>query len=124
VTPSLDPEEARTLLHEERARLQMIRNALLEQGDGASAEDAVVELPDMGHLAPDGENDAFDPIDDGAILDHLDARLLDVDRALERLETGVFGTCEACGRAIDADRLRARPAARFCVEHTAAGTPA
>jgi DnaK suppressor protein len=121
MTPSLDSDEARSLLQEERARLQMIRIALVQQGDGASPPDSVVELPDV---APDVDGDSFDPDDDGAILDHLDARLLDVDRALERLEAGAFGTCEACGRAIDADRLRARPAARFCVEHSAAGMPA
>jgi DnaK suppressor protein len=116
MTPSVDHEEARSLLQEERARLQAIRIALVEQGVDGSPEETLLELPD---LAPDTP---FAPNEDGAILDHLDARLLDVDRALERLEAGAFGTCEACGRAIDADRLRARPAARFCVEHNAAGT--
>jgi hypothetical protein len=112
--PSVEPDEARTLLHEERARLQQIRVAL-EQGNGPSSPDAVIELPDVDTDAPNADLDLVDG--DGTVLDHVDARLADVDRALERLETGEFGTCEACGRAIDADRLRARPAARFCVEH-------
>lgn len=120
--PSLERDEARALLHEERARLQQIRVAL-EHGDGPSSPDAVVELQDVDEGAPDAD---LGPVDgDGAILDHVDARLADVDRAIERLERGEFGTCETCGRAIDADRLRARPAARFCVEHAhAAETPA
>jgi DnaK suppressor protein len=122
MTPSLGRDEARRLLQEERARLQMMRVAL-EQSDGASPENTIVELPDADPLAPDAGTEPFDMDDDGAILDHLDARLSDVDRALERLEAGEFGTCEACGRSIDPDRLRARPAARYCVEHAhAAGS--
>jgi RNA polymerase-binding transcription factor DksA len=120
--PSLERDEARTLLQEEQARLQQIRVAL-EHGDGPSSPDAVIELQDVDERAPDTGLDLVDG--DDAILEHVDARIADVDRALERLEMGEFGTCEACGRAIDADRLRARPAARFCIEHArAAETPA
>ena len=119
--PSLERDEARTLLQEERARLQQIR-VVLEHGDGPSSPDAVIELQDV-HERADADLSLVDG--DGAILEHVDARLADVDRAIERLERGEFGTCETCGRAIDADRLRARPAARFCVEHAhAAETPA
>jgi DnaK suppressor protein len=122
VRPSLERDEARTLLQEERARLQQIRVAL-EHGDGPSSPDAVIELQDVDERAPDADLGLVDG--DGAILEHVDARLADVDRAIERLEKGEFGTCETCGRAIDADRLRARPAARFCVEHAhSAGKPA
>jgi hypothetical protein len=100
MTPSLEREEARTLLQEERARLQQIRVAL-EHGDGPSSPGAVIELQDVHERTPDA------------------------DLSLVRLEGGEFGTCETCGRAIDADRLRARPAARFCVEHAhSAETPA
>lgn len=118
--PSLERDEARTLLQEERARLQQIRVAL-EHGDGPSSTDAVIELQDVQERASDADLDLVD----GAILEHVDTRLADVDRAIERLERGEFGTCETCGRPIDADRLRARPAARFCVEHAhSAETPA
>jgi RNA polymerase-binding transcription factor DksA len=41
--------------------------------------------------------------------------LADVARALERLERGEYGTCEACGQPIGDARLAARPAARLCL---------
>jgi hypothetical protein len=42
-----------------------------------------------------------------------------VTDAMERVDRGVFGLCEACHREIPDDRLEAVPATRFCVEHEA-----
>jgi DnaK suppressor protein len=40
----------------------------------------------------------------------------EIDAALQRIADGRYGTCAACGRAIAVKRLRALPAARFCLE--------
>ncbi|HEU4386119.1 MAG TPA: RNA polymerase-binding protein DksA [Anaeromyxobacteraceae bacterium] len=46
-----------------------------------------------------------------------DRRLIGkIQQALERLEAGTFGVCEACGGPISAARLRARPVATFCID--------
>jgi DnaK suppressor protein len=37
--------------------------------------------------------------------------------ALQRLEDGTYGRCEACGVAIEPARLEAMPATRFCISH-------
>ncbi|MGH2785575.1 MAG: TraR/DksA C4-type zinc finger protein [Actinomycetota bacterium] len=42
------------------------------------------------------------------------AALEDVDRALQMLDAGTYGLCEACGQPIAPERLDANPAARFC----------
>jgi RNA polymerase-binding transcription factor DksA len=41
--------------------------------------------------------------------------LQEVDAALERLNAGNYGLCQACGKPIGAARLEAMPAARFCI---------
>jgi DnaK suppressor protein len=41
--------------------------------------------------------------------------LTEVRAALTRLETGTFGRCERCGRAIGQPRLKAVPYARHCI---------
>jgi DnaK suppressor protein len=46
----------------------------------------------------------------GAARAELDA----IDAAQARLEGGVFGACEACGRSISVKRLRQAPTARHC----------
>jgi len=53
-------------------------------------------------------------------VDHL-ARLLDeVDAALERMDQGVFGLCEACHEPVESERLLADPLMRFCLAHLTA----
>ncbi len=43
--------------------------------------------------------------------------LAEVGEAIGRLEAGNYGTCEECGVAIEAARLEAMPATRFCIHH-------
>ena len=50
------------------------------------------------------------------------AAVLDgVDRALERLSDGTYGSCEACGAPITGPDLAADPARRMCEQHLALG---
>ncbi|WP_093886724.1 TraR/DksA family transcriptional regulator [Streptosporangium canum] len=48
-------------------------------------------------------------------------RLDELDQTFERLRQEAYGVCESCGRPVAVERLRARPAARTCIE-CAAGT--
>jgi DnaK suppressor protein len=46
------------------------------------------------------------------------ATVLDgVDRALERMSTGTYGTCEACGAGILPADLERDPTRRHCEQH-------
>lgn len=47
----------------------------------------------------------------------LESRLLQVNKALERLNEGRYGICTACKKEIPLERLRANPAAEAHVEH-------
>jgi len=53
------------------------------------------------------------------LLARLEARdrkvLEEIDAAEVRLSAGTFGVCEACGKPIPFERLRALPVARLCV---------
>ena len=43
--------------------------------------------------------------------------LAEIDAALERIDNGSFGICEACHDTIEADRLQQNPLVRFCLDH-------
>jgi DnaK suppressor protein len=50
------------------------------------------------------------------LLDSVMKNLEDVDRALRRLDEGLYGICITCGREIGEDRLAIRPESVYCVE--------
>ena len=40
----------------------------------------------------------------------------DIEAALRRIEKGDFGSCESCRKKMSAERLRAMPWARYCIQ--------
>lgn len=51
-----------------------------------------------------------------AMREEIDRKLAEVERALERVSNGKYGTCAGCGLMIDTDRLTVDPVAEFCVD--------
>lgn len=49
------------------------------------------------------------------LLNQAEADVVALDAALHRLAAGTYGRCEACGRAIGAERLAANPITQRCV---------
>ena len=49
------------------------------------------------------------------VLANIQARQAQVERALERIDAGTYGSCESCGRAIAPERLEAFPSVTSCV---------
>lgn len=68
------------------------------------------DLADQADVFLDRENNA-------AILADLEVRYDTVLSALARMEKGVYGRCDVCGKTIESDRLEADPAALTCIEH-------
>ena len=110
----MDADEARNLLAEEQTRLSGIRDDLVGLRD-ESQQDAMEELSSYDQHQADVATETFDREKDLTILDNIEGELADVEHALQRLDDGTYGTCEACGKPIDDARLEAMPATRFCV---------
>ena len=64
---------------------------------------------------PEGATSAFERQHLAALIGQAQAKLVDIDAALGRLEKGSYGRCERCGEAIGAERLAARPTAVTCM---------
>jgi RNA polymerase-binding transcription factor DksA len=69
----------------------------------------VQDEADMAERAEDFEEKSIK-------LDNLEARLNDVNKALEQINTSEFGICELCKKQIEEDRMEANPAAHTCKE--------
>lgn len=76
--------------------------------------------PDLNNPTAD-VNDVADSIEafegNSAIEVELEARLLEVDTALARIEADTYGICRICGSKIEDARLHANPAAPTCIAH-------
>ena len=114
----MDNDEARRRLEEERARLVGVRETFDDEHLSDESEgDAVSELSSIDQHQADLGTETFEREKDFSILEQVDAELADVERALQRLDDGTYGTCEVDGKPIPEERLEALPAARFCLEH-------
>ena len=111
----MEADQARDLLAQERERLQGIKTEI----DGArdeSQQDGLEELSSYDQHPADVGTETFEREKDLSILDSVEGELADIEHALQRLDDGTYGTCEACGKPISDDRLEALPATRFCVD--------
>ncbi len=111
----MNSEEARGfkgLLEVERERITSAIASLKENGR-RTVDD---ESGDPGGVGADIASITFDRELDEGLEESAVQSLAQVDRALERIEHGSYGTCERCGKPIGAERLRARPWASLCID--------
>ena len=100
-------------LGEERAAAQAQIEALTREFDEVVSASRASNADDEHD--PEGATIGFERAQLSALLEQSRARLVELDRALERVAAGTYGVCEACGQPIAAGRLEARPTARTCV---------
>lgn len=77
---------------------------------------------DMETMAPTQDDNEFaDKLEEfdehREELPALAARWSEIKHALEKIDTGKYGMCEADGEPIEKDRLEANPSARTCKKH-------
>jgi DnaK suppressor protein len=106
----MDETRAKTLIEEERARVQ----ALLGATSTARADDQA-GANEPGDMTDPAESLIAEGTDD-AVAAELTLRLEALDRAEERLSAGTFGRSIRSGTPIPDDRLEADPAAELTVE--------
>lgn len=107
---SLDP----TLVEEFRARLLAARARLFRTVAATDEELATLESHHPGGPVEDAAREEV-----VTILSRLGDRerreLEEISAAWAKIEDGTFGLCEACGQVVALARLRAVPAARYCL---------
>jgi len=69
----------------------------------------------FGKRVGEGTSEAIGRIERVGQADVLAAKLADVERALEKLDEGTYGVCDACGSPITPERLEAIPWTALCV---------
>src|SRR3989338_2393926 len=111
--------ELKSMLLEEKARLESelshvgFKNPEIEgdwQQEQTDINEPTADINDTASGIEVFENNA-------AIEVELEARLLEVDAALVRMEANNYGVCRVCNNPIEEARLHANPAAATCIAH-------
>ena len=110
-------EELKTLLVNEHDRLVSELKGIAAPHPGIAGEWDTrfpkFEQTETGsHAAQEEEADEVEEYETRLATEgSLETRLLQINRALERMELGAYGVCVVCKKQIPEERLRANPAA-------------
>lgn len=99
-----------------RGTLERTRDELRAELDSlkAAPRDPMAAVS-FGKRVGEGTSQAVERIAQVDAAKNLDAKLHDVERALEKLDEGTYGACDVCGEPIGDERLEAIPWAVRCV---------
>jgi DnaK suppressor protein len=98
----------------DRKRLQASMTRL--QGEAAEHNpETLGESTGRTHLADLG-SETFEQSQNLGLAEQAFRTIIEIDRALERIELGTYGICETCERPIAIERLEAIPSAARCAE--------
>jgi RNA polymerase-binding protein DksA len=106
-----DLEHFRKLLLDRRRRILGTVQGMEEEALKASDQDFSVD-----HMADHG-SDNFEQDFTLALVESERKELVEIERALQRIEHGTYGICEGTGEVIPRPRLEAIPHARYSVEY-------
>ena len=113
---SIDTERFQNLLLEERRRVERAIASLREDHPGRMDEEVEeISATQDNHLA-ETATVTLDREIDYTLEENSTRMLAAIDASLQRIETGTYGTCTNCGRAIPEPRLEAYPWASLCID--------
>ena len=113
---SVDTEHFRSLLLEERERVQKAIASLRDDHPGSLDEEVEeIAATSDNHLA-ETATATLDREIDYTLEENSGQVLTEIDAALQRIEDGTYGTCTNCGQEIPSERLEAYPWASLCID--------
>ena len=111
---AVNVNQFREVLQEERQRVVDAIEYLHKENPGSIEDETDDETTD-NHLA-ETATVTVDREIDYTLEENSENVLLSIDGALERIQSGTYGTCLNCGQLISDDRLAAIPWATHCID--------
>ncbi|HUJ55590.1 MAG TPA: TraR/DksA C4-type zinc finger protein [Gaiellaceae bacterium] len=112
---SIDTQQFRATLLEERQRVEHALAALRDEHPGSLDEEVEEIAATSDNLAETATATLGREID-YTLGENSGEVLAQIDAALDRIETGTYGICAGCGREIPQPRLEAYPWASLCID--------
>lgn len=111
---SLSPDDIKLLESKLRLQRQDVLQAIRQRLHHANGSDELALINHFADVREQAEADLLNDTDIGQLQIEL-GDLHDIDDAIAKSETGIYGICTSCGVPIAARRLRAQPAAQRCL---------
>lgn len=112
---TINTEQFRVVLLEERTRVQAAIENLREETAGSLRDDAGEETAYDNHLA-DTATETYDRELDYTLEENSEHVLEEIEAALRRIDEGTYGICTNRGEQIPEERLEALPWATLCID--------
>jgi RNA polymerase-binding protein DksA len=114
LSTTIDTEQFRTQLQEERKRVKEAIDYLHEENPG-NVQDETQDSTADNHPA-DVATVTFDRELDYSLEENEERLLEAIDAALTRIDDGTYGICSACGQPVGEERLEALPWTTQCID--------
>jgi RNA polymerase-binding protein DksA len=112
----IDTERFRDALVDERRRVEHALATLRDEHPGSLDEEVEEIAPtNDNHLAETATATLGREID-YTLGENSEQVLAEIDRALQRIDDGTYGTCVSCGDEISPARLEVNPWASLCID--------
>jgi RNA polymerase-binding transcription factor DksA len=115
-TQLLEENKAKLLAEAKRLKVVLGHEAKFD-GDGEFPGEFKPEFHELGSEQGENASEVEQYANDLGVTEDLEKRLKIIEAALARIKDGTYGLCPE-GDEIEEARLRAEPAAEFCVKHS------
>ena len=117
---TIDAEQFRTILEEERRRVVAAISYLHEENPG-SIVDQTEEIGGTDNHLAETATVTLDREIDYTLEENSANVLREIDAALQRIDAGTYGVCKTCGNEIEPERLEHLPWATQCAADARGG---
>lgn len=108
-------DKIENLLQEQKIRLESELGKFTKKSAHVS-DDFDTKFPEYGDKEDENAAEVAEYINNLPVEEGLEKTLRDVNKSLERIKKGTYGTCKYCKKQIEEKRLLVRPTSSACVE--------
>jgi RNA polymerase-binding transcription factor DksA len=107
-------EEMKKKLEEKKRELEKLLEDVAQKSTRIK-NSYEAKFPEYGSSEEESADEVATFTDRVSLEENLETNLQEVELALKKIKQGKYGICEACGKKISEDRLRAVPTTRWCL---------
>lgn len=105
-------EDIKQTLLQRKADLEEELAKISHQDDG----NAEANYTDIGDDEDENAQEVTQYADNQSLVAQLSKSLEDVEKALDKIDSGDYGVCKYCKKDINPERLKVRPASGSCID--------